>query len=66
MKKLSLEVEQLSIETFEAGAAEGARGTVAAHEVTSSGSTCVYHCTFAGDTCQAACFTYACPRTYRC
>ena len=66
MKKLSLEIEALAVETFETGAEARGRGTVRAHVATGSGATCVYHCTFAGDTCQNACFTYACPRTYNC
>jgi hypothetical protein len=32
MKKLRLEIEQLQVESFTAGANKGARGTVAAHD----------------------------------
>ena len=67
MKKISLNVDRLAVETFTTARAAPERGTVAAHEATGSGSTCVYHCTFAGDTCEGgACFTYGCPRTYNC
>ena len=67
MKKLSLEIEALAVQTFETGAAAAdARGTVKAHVATGSGSTCVYHCTFAGDTCDNCPLTFACPKTYRC
>lgn len=67
MKKITLNVDHLAVEAFTTGAPAPARGTVAANEVTSSGNTCVYHCTFAGATCDNGCpLTFACPKTYNC
>ena len=65
MKKLQLDLDQLAVETFATDAPRTERGTVAAH-ATNGGNTCVYHCTFAGDTCDACPISFACPRTWNC
>jgi hypothetical protein len=61
MKKLSLSIESLKVETFEASRAAEMRGTVAAHNDTFEGPTCMgdpawtcrYHCTwYPGTTCE--------------
>jgi hypothetical protein len=40
MKKLKLELDALRVESFDAEAPAGARGTVEAHEVTALADTC--------------------------
>lgn len=56
MKKLSLDVESLAVETFEAAVTQPARGTVAANAMITAPSpewTCRYHCTwYPGTTCE--------------
>jgi hypothetical protein len=56
MKKLSLNVDALKVETFEASTVELERGTVAAHAARTYPSpdyTCRYHCTwYPGTTCE--------------
>ncbi len=66
VKKLKLNVEELSVESFQAAGQAETRGTVAAHgpPPTEYGAdtcmgnenfTCVYHCTYAGETCFNQC-----------
>ncbi len=66
MKKLQLDLDHLAVETFATDAPGAERGTVAACDATNGGNTCVYHCTFAGDTCDACPISFACPRTWNC
>jgi hypothetical protein len=51
MKKLSLNVDALHVETFELRAPEAAGGTVIAHAPTypDPNHTCAYHCTWPGE-----------------
>ena len=66
MKKLKLNVEELSVESFQAAADAEDRGTVEAHgpaptefgAYTCMGNenfTCRYHCTYQGETCFNQC-----------
>jgi hypothetical protein len=53
MKKLSLDVETLRVESFDATPVEASRGTVVAHAPSYPDPvyTCAYHCTWIGVTC---------------
>ena len=58
MKKLSLNLENLSVESFGTAAAAKAMGTVAAHAAITFPNpqhTCAYHCTYQGPTCFNQC-----------
>lgn len=58
MKKLSLDLETLSVESFGTAAAAKATGTVVAHAAItypSPQATCAYHCTYQGPTCFNQC-----------
>jgi tetrahydromethanopterin S-methyltransferase subunit E len=44
MKKLQLDIDALSIESFATGSPDAERGTVAANAITTGANTC-YHCT---------------------
>lgn len=59
VKKLSLDLETLSIESFGTAAVAEPKGTVAAHEAAitypSPYQTCAYHCTYQGPTCFNQC-----------
>lgn len=59
MKKLSLNLESLSVESFGTAAAVKATGTVVAHALAISFPnpqyTCAYHCTYQGPTCANQC-----------
>jgi len=54
MKKLSLNVESLRVESFSANELQAVRGTVAAHAPSFPDPvwTCAYHCTWIGPTCE--------------
>ena len=52
MKKLQLDLDTLAVESFSTDGGEAPRGTVAAHEYTNTAPTCVYHCTWVGNTCE--------------
>lgn len=53
MKKLSLDVDALRVESFDANPVEAPRGTVVAHAPSYPDPvyTCAYHCTWIGVTC---------------
>ncbi len=53
MEKLRLDLDVLSVESFDTGRGDRARGTVNAHAYTNTRPTCVYHCTYLGPTCEA-------------
>jgi hypothetical protein len=58
VKKLSLNVESLSVESFGTAAAAEATGTVVAHAAITFPApnyTCAYHCTYQGPTCANQC-----------
>lgn len=55
MRKLSLKVEELTVESFEISAAEGRSGTVRAHYNTDDCNTPQYMCVSDGNTCDATC-----------
>lgn len=51
MRKLRLDLDELSVHSFETSHEGGARGTVNAHAAyTNTRPTCVYHCTYLGPT----------------
>ncbi|HEU0301750.1 MAG TPA: hypothetical protein VFR37_20015 [Longimicrobium sp.] len=54
MKKLSLNVEKLEVESFDTSKLAEERGTVAAHAPSFPDPvyTCAYHCTWIGSTCE--------------
>lgn len=54
MKKLSLDVENLAVESFDTEQAAAGRGTVVAHAPSYPDPvyTCAYHCTWIGPGCQ--------------
>ena len=54
LKKLSLNVENLQVESFDTSKLTEARGTVAAHAPSYPDPvrTCAYHCTWIGVTCE--------------
>lgn len=54
MRKLSLDLEALTVESFRTTRETEDRGTVNAHNAyTNSLPTCWYHCTYLGQTCEA-------------
>jgi hypothetical protein len=59
VKKLSLNLEKLSVESFGTGTVAEPKGTVAAHAAAitypSPLQTCAYHCTYQGPTCFNQC-----------
>lgn len=59
MKKLSLNLEKLSVESFRTAPVAEQKGTVAAHEAMITAPsplhTCAYHCTYQGPTCFNQC-----------
>jgi hypothetical protein len=60
VKKLSLNLEKLSVESFGTAAVAQPKGTVAAHEAAmitfpAPIETCAYHCTYQGPTCFNQC-----------
>lgn len=66
MKKLTLDLDTLEVESFAPAAPEPEeRGSVAAHESGGIGQgTCYYHCTFRGFTCDFG--SCGCPPTAEC
>jgi hypothetical protein len=54
MKKLSLDVDALKVESFDTRAVKAERGTVVAHAPSYPDPvyTCAYHCTWIGVTCE--------------
>ncbi|HET7234201.1 MAG TPA: hypothetical protein VFJ16_29575 [Longimicrobium sp.] len=59
MKKLSLDLDNLSVESFGTAAVAEPKGTVVAHGAAitapSPNYTCAYHCTYQGPTCFNQC-----------
>jgi len=53
VEKLRLDLDGLSVESFDTGRDARARGTVNAHAYTNTRPTCHYHCTYLGPTCEA-------------
>ena len=62
MKKITLNVEALAVESFETLAEESGRGTVLAHEPTRAGPNCGDGSI--ADNCVTGLCTYDCPETY--
>jgi hypothetical protein len=52
VEKLRLDLDGLSVESFDTGRGDRARGTVNAHAYTNTRPTCHYHCTYLGPTCE--------------